>query len=211
MSRLIMLGPPGAGKGTQALRLSTRLGIPQISTGDMLRAAKAAGTPLGLEAAEYMSKGRLVPDEVVVGIVRERLQEADCSKGFILDGFPRTLPQASSLDQGGVELDMAIDVVVPEELLVERITGRISCRSCNTMFHVKYNPPAQEGVCNNCGSNELYVRADDNEEVVVGRLSAYHEKTAPLAEFYESRGILKKVDGVGSLDEIQDRILSLLG
>ena len=211
MVRLIMLGPPGAGKGTQAQRLARELGIPQISTGDMLRAAKAAGTAMGKEAARYMSAGELVPDEVVVGIVKDRLEEPDAEGGFILDGFPRTVPQAEALDEAGVTIDMASDVDVPEELLVARITGRLSCRSCGAMYHKLFSPPAREGVCDSCAGTDLYVRADDKEEVVVGRLSAYHAKTAPLAAFYEGRGVLRKVDGVGTLDEIQARIQAVLG
>jgi adenylate kinase len=210
MVRLIMLGPPGAGKGTQAQRLAKALVIPQISTGDMLRAAKAAGTAMGLEAARYMSEGQLVPDEVVVGIVRDRLGETDASGGFILDGFPRTLPQARALDDAGVAIDLAIDVDVAESLLVERITGRISCRSCGAMYHKVYAPPSKEGSCDACDASDIYVRADDKEEVVVGRLKAYHEKTAPLAAFYDERGLLRRVNGEGSLDEVQGRIQAVL-
>jgi adenylate kinase len=210
MVRLIMLGPPGAGKGTQAQRLAKALAIPQISTGDMLRAAKAAGTEMGLEAARYMSEGKLVPDEVVVGIVKDRLAEEDAAGGFILDGFPRTLPQARALDDAGVVIDLAIDVDVAEELLVERITGRLSCRSCGAMYHKTYAPPSSEGVCDSCGASDLYVRGDDKKEVVVGRLEAYHEKTAPLASFYDNRGLLRRVDGEGSLDDVQVRIQAVL-
>ncbi len=207
--RLIMLGPPGAGKGTQAQRLAAALGIPQISTGDMLRAAKAAGTAMGLEAARFMSVGELVPDEVVVGIVKERLEEADCAEGFILDGFPRTLPQARALEGAGVILDLAIDVQVDEGLLVERITGRQSCRGCGAMFHIKYAPSSVEGVCDVC-NGELYVRDDDSAAVVISRLKSYHEKTAPLAAFYRERGILREVEGVGTLEEVQGRIVAIL-
>lgn len=210
MARLIMLGPPGAGKGTQAQRLAQKLGIPQISTGDMLRAAKAAGTELGKLADSYMSSGKLVPDEVVVGIVRDRLQEPDTAGGFILDGFPRTVPQAAALAEAGVKLDAAIDVVVDEELLVERITGRLSCRSCGAMYHVVYNPPAAEGTCDQCGGTDLYVRGDDTEEVVRERLAGYHAKTAPLADHYRALGILHGIDGVGELDEVQARIMAVL-
>jgi adenylate kinase len=200
-----MLGPPGAGKGTQAKRLSASLDIPQISTGDMLRAAKAAGTAMGREAERYMSAGELVPDDVVVGIVRERLGEADCQSGFILDGFPRTVPQAEALDVAGVSLDLVVDVSVPSELLMERVTGRLSCGGCGSMYHCKYNPPASEGVCDDCGS-ALYVRRDDTEEVFASRLSSYNAKTAPLAGFYQAKGILRSIDGVGSLDAVQARL-----
>lgn len=206
MARLIMLGPPGAGKGTQAQRLAGKMGIPQISTGDMLRAAVAAGTEMGKQANAFMSAGKLVPDEVVVGIVRDRLAESDASGGFILDGFPRTVPQAEALDAAGVSLDAAIDVTVDEDLLVARITGRLTCRDCKTMYHVQYNPPAEGGVCKNCGGTDLYQRADDKAEVVRQRLESYHAKTAPLADFYRQRGLLHAVDGVGELDDVQARI-----
>lgn len=210
MARLIMLGPPGAGKGTQAKRLSAELGIPQISTGDMLRAAVAAGTEMGKAAQACMSRGDLVPDEVVVGIVRDRLAEEDAAEGFILDGFPRTVPQAEALEKAGVGLDAVIEVQVDDALLVGRITGRISCRGCGAMYHVEYNPPAKEGVCDACGSTDLYVREDDKEEVVRSRLESYYAKTAPLVGFYQDRGLLKVVDGVGDLDEIQARIQAVL-
>jgi adenylate kinase len=207
MARLIMLGPPGAGKGTQAKRLSVALGVPQISTGDMLRAAVSAGTKMGLEAQSYMIRGALVPDEVVVGIVKERLSEADAAAGFILDGFPRTLPQAEALEAAGVGIDRVLDVVVPDELLVERITGRLSCASCGAMYHKTYHPSVQEGICDACGAEGLYVREDDKEEVVRARQEAYHAKTAPLAGFYQARGVLVAVDGVGELDEVFARAL----
>lgn len=205
MARLVMLGPPGAGKGTQAKRLSTSLGIPQVSTGDMLRAAKKAGTELGKQAEKFMSAGELVPDEVVVGIVRDRLAEDDCAAGFILDGFPRTVPQAEALDDAGVALDVVVNVNVASELLVERVTGRLSCGGCGAMYHRKYNPPTTGGVCDSCGS-ELYVRRDDTEDVFASRLAAYEKMTAPLAAFYADKGLLKEIDGVGSLDEVQVRL-----
>jgi adenylate kinase len=210
MARLIMLGPPGAGKGTQAKRLSAKLEIPQISTGDMLRAAVAAGTEMGKAAQGYMSRGDLVPDEVVVGIVRDRLAEEDAAGGFILDGFPRTVPQAEALEKAGVSLDAVIEVQVDDALLVGRITGRISCRGCGAMYHVEHNPPAKEGVCDACGGTDLYVRADDKEEVVRSRLKSYYAKTAPLVGFYKERGVLKVVDGVGDLDQVQARIQAVL-
>jgi adenylate kinase len=209
MSRLVMLGPPGAGKGTQAKRLSSALGIPQVSTGDMLRAAKKAGTELGKQAEKFMSAGELVPDEVVVGIVRERLADADCANGFILDGFPRTVPQAQALDEAGVVLDVVVDVAVAAELLVERVTGRLSCGGCGAMYHSKYNAPAKADVCDSCGS-ALYVRRDDTEEVFGSRLAAYEKMTAPLAAFYAEKGLLKQIDGVGSLDEVQTRLAAAI-
>ncbi|MBH23768.1 MAG: adenylate kinase [Myxococcales bacterium] len=210
LTRLMMLGPPGAGKGTQAQLLSNKLGIPQISTGDMLRAAKAAGTELGKKAAEYMSRGDLVPDEVVVGIVKDRLAEDDTADGFILDGFPRTLVQAEALADAQVSLDAVIDVVVPEELLIERITGRMSCASCKQVYHKTFNPPETEGVCDKCGHTEFNVRADDTREVVVSRLGSYRAKTEPLRTYYADQGLLKEVDGVGEVDEVQARVLALL-
>jgi len=210
LTRLMMLGPPGAGKGTQAQLLSKKLGIPQISTGDMLRAAKAAGTDLGKEAAGYMSRGELVPDEVVVGIVKERLVEDDTAGGFILDGFPRTLVQAEALAEASVSLDAVLDVVVPEELLVERITGRMSCANCKQVYHRTFNPPEVEGVCDKCGHTEFTTRADDTREVVVSRLEAYRAQTEPLRSYYANQDLLKAVDGVGDVDEVQVRVLSLL-
>ena len=209
MSRLVMLGPPGAGKGTQAKRLSSALGIPQVSTGDMLRAAKKAGTELGKQAERYMSAGDLVPDEVVVGIVRERLADADCAAGFVLDGFPRTVPQARALVDAGVVLDVVVNVAVDADLLVERVTGRLSCGGCGAMYHRKYNAPKVEGVCDACGS-DLYVRRDDTEEVFGSRLAAYEKQTAPLAQFYAAQGLLEEIDGVGTLDEVQARLMAAI-
>ena len=211
--RLILLGPPGAGKGTQAKRLIERYGIPQISTGDILRAAVREGTELGKKAKQYMDAGQLVPDEVVIGIIRERLKEADCAKGFILDGFPRTVPQAEALKSVLAELGQALDHVVsievPDEDLVERLTGRRTCRKCGAMYHVKFTPPKQEGVCDKCGG-ELYQRDDDKEETIRARLKVYHDQTAPLVEFYNEEGLLRRIDGVGSVDEIYGRILGVL-
>ncbi len=208
-TRLMMLGPPGAGKGTQAQRLAEALRIPQISTGDMLRAAKAQGTPLGLEAAGYMDRGELVPDEVVVGIVKERLAGADVAQGFILDGFPRTVPQAEALAEAGVQLDAVINVSVPEDELMARITGRLSCPSCGAAFHRDNHPPRQEGTCDACGS-ALIVRKDDSAEVFGQRLRSYQAKTAPLAAFYQDRGLLFEVEGTGPLDVIQARIRDIV-
>ncbi|MEM3567169.1 MAG: adenylate kinase, partial [Thermoplasmata archaeon] len=179
---LIMLGAPGAGKGTQAQKLAAHLKIPQISTGDMLRQALAEGTPLGMEARKYMEAGKLVPDAVVVGIVKERLSREDCRNGFILDGFPRTLEQAKALD-GIAKIDYVINIDVPEEILVERITGRRSCRKCGAVYHVKYNPPKTPGQCDVCGG-ELYQREDDREETVRKRLETYRNQTKVLIEYY---------------------------
>ena len=194
--RIIMLGAPGAGKGTQARKLVETLQIPQLSTGDMLREAKAQGTKLGIAAGEAMKKGELVTDDVVVGIVSERLKGDDLAEGYILDGFPRTLPQARALAELGVNIDLVLDLVVDEEDIVDRLTGRLTCPACSAMFHRTFMPPAAEGVCDSCGG-DLIRRADDNEETVRNRLQVYHEQTSPLVDFYAAQGIVKEVDGTG--------------
>jgi adenylate kinase len=211
LRRLMMLGPPGAGKGTQAQLLVKKLDIPQISTGDMLRAARDAGSEMGKRASEFMSRGELVPDEVVIGIVRDRLAEPDVGDGFILDGFPRTVAQAEALAAAGVELDAVLSITVDQGLLVERITGRLSCPQCGAAFHKTYAPPKSAGVCDSCGSTDLGVRPDDTEEVFLERLKAYTAKTAPLEAFYRDRGILHQVDGAGEVDSISARIAALVG
>jgi adenylate kinase len=211
---LILLGAPGAGKGTQAQRLAVRFGIPQISTGDMLRAARREGTPLGKKAEEYMNKGALVPDEVVIGLVEERLGKPDAKAGFILDGFPRTIPQAEALDGVLHKLGRAkirvVDVQVPETTLVERLGGRLSCPKDGASYHVKFTPPKTAGVCDTCGT-ALITRADDKPEAIAQRLREYHDKTAPLADYYRKGGVLKSIDGVGELDLVLDRIVRALG
>lgn len=210
---IVFLGPPGAGKGTQAKILIERYGIPQISTGDMLREHRAKGTELGKKAQEYMDKGQLVPDEIILDMVKERLSQKDCEKGFILDGFPRTVAQAEALDrilsEMGKKLDFALALVVPDELLVERLTGRRTCKNCGMMYHIKYKPPKVEGVCDVCGG-ELYQRPDDNEETVRNRLKVYHESTAPLIDYYKKRGILREIDGSKSIEEITNQIIQIL-
>lgn len=206
---LIFLGPPGSGKGTQAKMLVDKYGIPQISTGDILREAVKEGTPLGKEAKKYMDEGKLVPDEVVVGIVRERLKEPDCTKGFILDGFPRTIPQAEALDKTLQEMGKGIDHVlsleVDREELVRRLSGRRTCKKCGAMYHIIFDPPKKDGVCDRC-DGELYQRDDDKEETIRERLRVYEEQTAPLIEYYRKKGLLRPIDGVGKIEEIFARV-----
>ncbi|MBO8179395.1 MAG: adenylate kinase [Archaeoglobus sp.] len=210
---LIFLGPPGAGKGTQAKRVVEKYGIPQISTGDMLREAVAKGTELGKKAKEYMDKGELVPDEVVIGIVKERLQQPDCEKGFILDGFPRTLAQAEALDEMLKELDKKIDAVinvaVPEEEVVKRITYRRTCKNCGAVYHLIYAPPKEDNKCDKCGG-ELYQRDDDKEETVRERYRVYRENTEPLIDYYRKKGILYDVDGTKDIEGVWKEIEAIL-
>jgi adenylate kinase len=211
--RLILLGPPGAGKGTQAQRLSDRLGIPQVSTGDILRAAVAAGTPLGREAKGYMDQGALVPDGVVIGIMRERLAAPDCARGYILDGFPRTAAQAEALGETlqalGTPLTAVVSLTVDPEELVRRLSGRRSCGSCGAAYHLETAPPRRAGVCDRCGG-ALLQREDDREETIRKRLAVYREQTAPLVAYYRGRGLLKEVDGRGDVSEVFARICRLL-
>ncbi|MFN3479403.1 MAG: adenylate kinase [Thermodesulfovibrionales bacterium] len=212
--RLVLLGAPGAGKGTQAKKLIEKYGIPQISTGDLLRAAVSAGTQLGKEAKSYMDKGELVPDRVVLGMVEERLKQDDCKKGYILDGFPRNVAQAEALDKMlsglGMSLDAALSVDVPFDDLMKRLTGRRTCKSCGQMYNVYFNPPKKEGICDKCGG-ELFQRDDDKEETIKKRLEVYNSQTAPLIEYYGKKGILKSVKGTGSIDEIFNNICKVLG
>ena len=211
--KIILLGPPGAGKGTQSAMLVEKYKIPQISTGDMLRAAVLAKSPMGIKAKECMDAGDLVPDEVVVGIVRERLQEGDCSDGFILDGFPRTTPQADSLKQVlidlGRQIDAAVSLQVDIESLVERLTGRRTCAVCGKGFHLRYDPPADNGTCSACGG-ELIQRADDCEETIRNRMDVYHQLTAPLEAYYREQGLLQCVDGMGDIVAVQQAIVESL-
>ena len=211
--KLILLGPPGAGKGTQAKMLTERFAIPQISTGDILRAAVKDGTPMGLKAKEFMDAGGLVPDEVVVGIVRDRLQEADCRNGFILDGFPRTVAQADALQANLVEMDKALDRVisldVDAEALVERLTGRRTCKECGRGYHVKFDPPRQAGICDACGG-ELFQRDDDQEETIRKRLRVYADQTSPLTSYYRDADLLMELDGMQPIHQVQEKMLSLL-
>jgi len=212
--KIILMGPPGAGKGTQAEKLVELYQIPHISTGDMFRKAQKEGTELGLKAKSYMDQGQLVPDEVTVGIVKERLAEDDCKGGFLLDGFPRTVQQADALDGILVELGMALDRVVNIEVdkafLVDRLTGRRVCRSCGATFHVTNKAPKVEGVCDKCGG-ELYQRNDDKVETVSNRLDVYAAQTAPLIEYYQSKGIMSSIDGSKSMEDVLADIRTALG
>ena len=211
---LILLGPPGAGKGTQAERLQKTKGLIQLSTGDMLRAAVASGSEIGLKAKEIMEAGGLVPDEVVIGIISDRLDQDDAKNGVILDGFPRTTGQAQALDtlmaEKGMSLSAVIEMKVDDGALIERITGRFSCAKCGTGYHDTFKRPSKDGVCDECGSTEFKRRADDNEEAVRTRLEAYHEQTAPLIDYYGKAGLLKSVDGMASIDEVSRQIEALL-
>ena len=212
--RLVLLGAPGAGKGTQAKMLIEKYNIPQISTGDILRKAVADGTPLGKEAKVIMDKGELVTDEIVIGLVKERLAQDDCKNGYILDGFPRTTPQAEALDDVltaiGSPLDVALSVDVAMSELMQRLTGRRTCADCQQMYNVHFSAPAKEGVCDKCGG-ELQQRADDKEDTIKNRLDVYEKSTAPLIDYYGNKGILKSVEGVGSIDDIFNKICLILG
>ncbi len=192
--KLIFLGAPGAGKGTQAEKVSDKLNIPTISTGNIIREALKNETEMGLKAKSFIESGKLVPDEVVIGIINDRLAKDDCKNGFILDGFPRTIPQAKALDEMGIQIDRVIDIEVADEKIVQRMSGRRVCPDCGASYHIEYKKPEKEGVCNNCGA-ELIIRKDDKPEVVLDRLSVYHEQTEPLKDFYAEKGILKVVEG----------------
>ena len=192
--KLILLGAPGAGKGTQAEIISERLSVPTISTGNIIRAALKAQTEMGVKAKEFIDKGLLVPDDVVIGIVRDRLKEDDCKNGFILDGFPRTVPQAQALDDMGIEIDKVIDIHVPDEKIVQRLSGRRVCGGCGASYHLLYKKPEKDGVCNLCGA-QLVQRTDDREETVLERLKIYHEQTEPLVEYYRKKNKLVVVEG----------------
>jgi len=210
---LILMGPPGAGKGTQAERIVEEFHIPHISTGDAFRAAMKQGTPLGVKAKEYVDAGKLVPDEVTIGIVRERLQQDDCRQGFMLDGFPRTISQAEALDEIlkslNTQIDHVVNLKVDRGLLLARLTGRRICRSCGATYHELFNPPAKPGVCDKCGG-ELYQRSDDTEEKVGTRLDEYINKTAPLLAYYESKGLLRELNGEREIDEVTAELRTIL-
>ena len=208
--KIIFLGAPGAGKGTQADIAAARLGIPTISTGAIIRAALKAGTEMGKKAKQFIEQGALVPDDVVIGIIRERLAESDCAQGYILDGFPRTVPQAEALDAMGICLDAVVSIEVGDDEIVDRMSGRRVCASCGASYHIKHNPTKDGVHCDKCGT-ELSVRADDAPEVVKSRLDVYHTTTEPLKAYYLAKGNLKTVDGIGTVDQITERTLRALG
>ena len=212
--KIIMLGAPGAGKGTQAKMIADRYGIPHISTGDIFRANIKNGTELGKKAKAYMDKGELVPDELTVELLLDRVAKEDCKSGYVLDGFPRTIPQAEvlekELDKIGEKIDYAIDVEVPDENIIKRMGGRRACVSCGATYHIEHVPPKQEGICDKCGS-ELILRDDDKPETVANRLNVYHSQTQPLIDFYNERNVLKEVDGTKDMMEVFDDIVSILG
>ena len=212
--RIVLLGAPGAGKGTQAKKIIEKYAMPQISTGDLLRAAVGAGTALGKEAKSYMDKGELVPDSVVLGMVEERLKQNDCKKGYILDGFPRNTKQAEALDKMlsalTMSLNAALSVDVPFDDLMKRLTGRRTCKSCGQMYNIYFNRPAKDNACDKCGG-ELFQRDDDKEQTIKKRLEVYNAQTAPLIDYYGKKGILKSVSGTGSIDEIFGKVCGALG
>ena len=207
--KLIFLGAPGAGKGTQAEIIAGKLNIPTISTGNIIREALANGTEMGLKAKAFIEAGKLVPDDVVTGIIKERLAEDDCNGGFILDGFPRTIPQAEALDNMGIIIDKVVDIDVPDENIVNRMSGRRVCKACGSSYHIENKKPKVEGVCDSCGG-ELQIRKDDAPETVLDRLNVYHEQTEPLKDFYAKCGKLRSVEGTAPITEITAAILKVL-
>lgn len=212
--KIIMLGAPGAGKGTQAKKIAEKYSIPHISTGDIFRANIKGGTELGMKAKSYMDQGQLVPDEVTIGMLLDRISEADCANGYVLDGFPRTIPQAESLtaalEQRGEKIDYAVNVDVPDENIVTRMSGRRACLACGATYHIVYSAPKTEGVCDTCGE-KLVIREDDKPETVQKRLTVYHDQTQPLIDYYQNAGILVTVDGTKNLNDVFADITAILG
>jgi adenylate kinase len=210
---IILMGPPGAGKGTQAEFIKAAFPIPHISTGDMFREAVSGGTAMGIEAKKYMDAGKLVPDEVTIGVVEERLSKADCNAGFLLDGFPRTIPQADALDSVlagmGKKVEIALNITVPDNILLARMSGRVSCEVCKAVYNTKFQPPAKEGICDKCGG-KLVQRSDDKEETVKNRLNVYNEQTQPLIEYYAKQGTLKTIDGNRETKVVFEDVKSVL-
>ena len=212
--KIIMLGAPGAGKGTQAKKIAAKYAIPHISTGDIFRANIKNNTELGQKAKTYMDKGELVPDELVVDLIMDRFKEADCANGYVLDGFPRTIPQAEALDKAlsanGESVDYAVNVEVPDENIINRMSGRRACVGCGATYHIQFNAPKDEGVCDTCGE-KLILRDDDKPETVKNRLSVYHEQTQQLIDYYSKKGVLAEVDGTQSMDDVFNAIVNVLG
>ena len=212
--KIVMLGAPGAGKGTQAQRIAEKYGIPHISTGDIFRSNIKAGTELGKKAKSFIDQGLLVPDEVTIGMLLDRIHEADCKNGYILDGFPRTIPQAESLTKAlserGEAVDYAVNVDVPDENIINRMSGRRACLNCGATYHIVYNPSKKEGICDTCGQ-QLVLRDDDKPETVKKRLSVYHDQTQPLIDYYKNEGILAEVDGTKDMEEVFQDIVKILG
>ena len=208
--KLILLGAPGAGKGTQAEIISQKLGIPTISTGNILRAAVKNGTPVGLKAKEYMEAGKLVPDEVIIGIIQERLAEADCANGYILDGVPRTIAQAEALDKAGIHFDVVLSLEIADSVIEARMTGRRTCHGCGATYHIVAAPPKTEGVCDKCGG-ALEQRKDDQPETVKHRLEVYHQETEPLKDYSQAKGLLQNVPDLGGIEATNEAIMKLLG
>ncbi len=208
------MGPPGAGKGTQASRLQEQLDVANISTGEILREEIKRKSALGTRAKRYMDKGELVPDEIVVGVIEERIQQPDCARGFVLDGFPRTVPQAEALDRAlasfGRGLNRVVSLTVPREELIKRLSGRRTCRDCGAMYHIIFDPPTNSGICNKC-NGDLYQRDDDQEDIIASRLDVYAKRTEPLLAYYRKRDLLSEVDGTGGVDDILARIVARLG
>ncbi len=208
--KLIVLGAPGAGKGTQARIISEKYNIPAISTGAIIREAIEEGTEFGKKAKAYIDRGDLLPDDMVIGLVTERVKNDDCKNGFILDGFPRTLNQAKAMKENGIEIDIALSLEVSDEVIVNRLSGRRECSHCRAPYHISAHPPKKEGICDECGS-ALVMRDDDNPETILSRLKVYHEKTAPLKEYFEGEGILKKIETADTIEDTSEKVFAALG